>query len=148
MRLNIGCVRDILLCVENITTPNKPALFLDVDTIKKTKFIFLNPEDIPTPKEYQKELMNKYSNEELIYHINYCLKAALIETSDYPIDSYIVIQDLTPKGHSFIENIREDTNFNKVVSIAKNAAKSITLEAVVEIASKVISDRINSFFNL
>lgn len=144
MRLNMDCIRDILLCIEDLVTPTKFAQFYDVDLFNATANFF--DDEIPKIPLYQEKLLKKYTNEELIYHLQYCISANLIKLHDESSPTNILIKDLTPKGHSFIENIRQDTIYNKVLSIAKEKAGAVTLETIIDISSKVISGNITSFF--
>lgn len=102
MKLNSDCVRDILMMVEDVC-------------------------DFNTVVEYSNysekhEHIDKYSHDEIIYHIKQCEQAGLIEGVDYYDDGdYIVINDLTPSGHDFLANIRQDTVWN---GIKKHCEKS------------------------
>ena len=132
MRLNIDCVRDILLCIEDLVTPTKVASFIDIDLSHK---IAIALEEAPRqPTSYQKLLLKKYSNEELIYHLKYSIKADLIEPYDSNSQEEIIIEDLTPKGHEFIE---------KTKSICKELGVK-SLSSVVQISENVISEIIKS----
>lgn len=101
---------------------------------------------IPFP-EYQTALLKDFSNDELIYHINYCMEANLL-SSDSPYNAYqIVIQDLTPKGHEFLENIRD----NKIWSGVKDVAAKVgskSLDSVSLIASNIITQLIRAYFHI
>lgn len=141
MRLNIDCVRDILLCIEDLVTPTKVASFIDIDLSHK---IAIALEEAPRqPTSYQKLLLKKYSNEELIYHLKYSIKADLIEPYDSNSQEEIIIENLTPKGHEFIENIRYDSVFEKTKSICKELGVK-SLSSVVQISENVISEIIKS----
>ena len=100
MRLNPDCVRDILLTVEEITDFNTYWNF--------SKYNILD------------DRLKKYSPEEFIYHVHQCYKANLIDDCRfYDAGETGVIGDLTPYGHQFLSNIREDANWNKTKEIAK-----------------------------
>lgn len=58
-----------------------------------------------------------------------------------------MVQDLTPTGHKFIENIRQDTIWNNTKSIAAKVG-SKSLDAIMQIASNVITELIKSQFGL
>ena len=128
MRLNPDCVRDILLTVEDYT-----------DFTKAIEY-----------KKDQKQfkLLNKYSHNEIVYHISQCNRSGLIDDVEYFDDGdYIIIGDLSPKGHEFIENIRQDTVWNGIKSVAKKIG-STSLSAVVQIASNVITEIIKAQFGI
>jgi hypothetical protein len=109
--------------------------------------------DFTTAVEYDKSKIThkriaKYSHDEIIYHISQCERAGLIENVKYYDNGdFVIIDDLTPKGHEFIENIRQDTVWNGVKSIAKKIG-STSLSAVVQISSNVISEIIKAQFGI
>ena len=41
MKLNIDCVRDVMLWAEDITTPTQPAIYVDTDTVKTLSAIMI-----------------------------------------------------------------------------------------------------------
>lgn len=133
MRLNLDCVRDLLLCIEEQTG------FKD-----KCSFIYMESNNgIP---DFQETLYKSYPYDELFYHIQYCIKSNLIEEYS-TTDAWIMISDLTPEGHEFLNNIREDNVWNGIKTVSsKVGAKS--LEAVTQIASNVISELIRSYFKI
>lgn len=104
--------------------------------------------DTPTPlPDYQVELLKNFDNDELIYHINYCAESGLLSVNGSLGLYQIVITDLTPKGHDFLENIRD----NKVWSGVKNIAAKIgskSLDSVIQISSNVITQLIRAQFGI
>jgi hypothetical protein len=136
MRINVDCVRDIMLCSESNTGLRSCCVFIDTEL---SASIAPHLGELPKePSDYQSELNQKWDNETLIYHVRYCIDADLLRVVGTPTDEY-VISDLTPKGHSFIENIREPKNWRSVKGVAEKVG-SKSLEAIVQIASNVISD--------
>lgn len=122
MKLNPDCIRDILFEVENETS---------FDTV------FNYDGDEP-----QKQL-EKYSPNEVMYHIRQASLSDLITEPDYYYADYACsVGDLTPKGHEFINNIRQDTNWNTTKDVAKNIG-STSLRALIDISTGVISNLIN-----
>ena len=125
MRLNPDCIRDILLEVEKSST-HSAGLLLDTDAS--------NP------------LFDKYSWEEIAYHIDQCVMSKLLTSAMvFDADEYADIGDLTPAGHEFLANIRQDSNWNKTKEVAKKVG-SFSLSAIKDIASNVISEVIKSQF--
>lgn len=124
MKLNPDCVRAILFTVE-----------------KKC--------DFSTCWEYEKrnlesDFLTNFSHEEIIYHIRQCDKSGLISgVHYYDGGETIIIMDLSPTGHQFLANIRQDTNWNKTKEIAKNIG-SDSLDTLKQIAASVISALIQS----
>lgn len=137
MKLDCDCVRDILLYVEENTDIEKDAIFKNI-----LNHCFHDPE-----KTYPcSVLAGKYGYEVVYYHLNYCLKAGLVE----PFENYadiIYVSDLTPDGHEFLANIRDDTVWNNIKEVsAKVGSKS--LDALVQISSNVITTLIRAQFNI
>ena len=143
MRLEMDCVREILLCVEENTGLRKRCRFIDESLNASQEFLG----EIKAPAEYQEPLTKKYGNDTLIYHINYCIQAGLLEKAATSNGYVIVISDLTPNGHSFVENIRDNKIWAGVKGVAVKVG-SKSLEAVIQIASNVITELIRSQFQL
>lgn len=125
MKLNVDCIRDILLTVESVT-------------------------NFSTPMEYHTELLNynlleKYSNEDIQYHIKQCDLSGLLTKVHWYLDGSCTIIDLSPEGHKFLSDIRSDNNWNKTKSIAKDIG-SFSLNTIKEIASGVIGELIKNQF--
>lgn len=133
MRLNLDCVRDILLCVEENTGLYKSCYFVDFGPPGHEDFI---DDDIVVPP-YQLDLEKKYSNEELIYHVQYCINDGLLSDSDYITNEEIQIEDLSPSGHEFIANIRSDKNFTWL----KKTLSKVGSDAI-PVAMQLIADHI------
>lgn len=125
MRLNPDCVRDILIEVEQSSTYSTGLnLNTNIDNM----------------------LFKKYSWAEITYHITQCVQAKLLTSATiFETDGYACISDLTPTGHEFLANIRQDTNWNKTKEIAKKVG-TLSLSAIKDIASNVISEVIQSYF--
>lgn len=133
MKLNLDCVRDILLCVESNTGLRKGCSFVDL-TLENSPIFH---DEVTTPPDYQLDLLKKYEIDELIYHINYCSDADLIITSDEFAPYILLVMDLTPQGHEFIANIRNDKNYawlqNTLLKIGSDS---------IPIAMKLIANHI------
>ncbi len=128
MKLNPDCVRDILLSIEDACDLEK------YWTYKQSS---------PNPK-----LFPKYSHEEILYHVRYCANAELIYKVISPDDGSIIkIEDLTPHGHEFLANIRENKVWNGVKAIAVKVG-STSLDALTQIASNVITELIKAQFGI
>ena len=117
MRLNPDCIRDILFTVE--------------DESGFGKFVQFNDN-----KDFVR--LEKYSLDEVLYHIQQCEHVGFLTKVDWFIDGSCLIYDLSPSGHEFLANIRADTNWNKVKQTAKNVG-SESLSVLGQIAGQVIS---------
>lgn len=132
MRIDLDCARDVMLCVEENTGLHRSCYFLDYALNAAAEFVG----DIEETPSYQAELEKKYANETLLYHLNYCIEAGLL-TSSTPTGTYLtVISDLTPKGHEFLANIRNQNVWAKVRGLARKAG-STGIDFVIEIAKAV-----------
>lgn len=143
MRLNPDCIREVLLCVEEHTGYNQIAVFIDVETAKKISD-FLG--DMPLVEEYQLKLLEGYDLSELMYHLNYCIKDDLLEVVEDPTAGTVstLINDLTPKGHQFLADIRHKTVFEKTKSITTELGVE-SLSSFRKIAESVTSEIVKSY---
>ena len=140
MKLNIDCVRVVMLWAEAITTPTQLASYVNTDAVDSDDgFLYINADDRPMPNAAQKKLLEKYSNETLVYHLHYCIEAKLLTEFDSPDGNIIVIKDLTPLGHDFIGNIRHDPVFQKVKTVL-NLLGVKSLEAATQASSLVVTE--------
>ena len=118
MKLNPDCIRDILIAVEDNTGYDKIYEIHREDLTKK----FPN-----------------YSYNEIMYHIHQCNNFGYIIFSD--TNCYVYLEDLTPKGHLFLADIRDNSNWLKIKNIASTVG-SFSLDALKTIATNVISQSI------
>lgn len=126
MKLNLDCIRDILLIVES----NNFGAYMTLDCLSKKLPI--------------------YSRDELHYcclklHEGNYLELLTVNMSGTHLPEIKSIFDLTLEGHEFLGNIKNDTNWNKTKTIAKEVG-SFSLNTVKDIAVQVISNIINSKF--
>lgn len=122
MKLNFDCIRDILIYCESQSSIDK--------------FICFN--DGYFPKE-----LNKYSEEEIKYHLRQLSWEGLITKLTIHSDG-MIFSDLTPSGHKLIGEIRSDTNWNKTKSIATKAGV-FTINAIKDIAIAVTTASIQNY---
>lgn len=115
MKRNMNLVRDILLSVEEVTTPN-------------VKWMYRYGDSVP-------QSLAKYSQEEVEYHVSLCEESGLIcGVAIYNGGLWIDVSDLTPAGHDFLSNIRDDAIWKKVFG----SVKSASLGVFVDLAEKVV----------
>ena len=128
MKLNPDCIREILFAIEELSLPN--SLVLSTQLKKKSN-------------------LSKYSDDEIDYHLQQLDWSGYIITPSKNkwIDGTFVINDLSPIGHEFISNIRQDNNWNKVKSIGKEVGTS-TLSSFKTIAEELIACGIKSAIGL
>lgn len=120
MKLNPDCIRDILFVVEEYSTYS---------------------DDVSEDKLYE-TLIPKYSQEEILYHVRQCEHSGLFLKVQHYFGGFS-IQDLSPYGHQFINDIRQDNNWNRTKDIAKNVG-SFSLDVLKDISSQVITNLISN----
>ncbi len=120
MKLNPDCIRDILFVVEKNATYSN-------DVSEETIF---------------KELDSKYPREEILYHVRQCEHSGLFLQVVHYFGGFS-IQDLSPYGHQFINDIRQDNNWSKTKEIAKSVG-SFSLDVLKDISSQVITNLISN----
>ena len=97
MKLNPDCIRDILMQCESVITFNKSYYYA---------------------QNTSSSLLEKYSHDEIVYHIKQAKDAGLISTGPfYDAGKSVHITDITPAGHEFLANIRTETVWNGLRSM-------------------------------
>lgn len=143
MKLNPDCIRDIMLCVEDNTGLRQSCRFVDTGLDDAMQFVG----DVKKPMAYQLELLKKYDNNELIYHLRHCIEANLMTCHDLSDEYIFIINDLTPLGHDFLAHIRPKKAWQKIVEIAEPIGAT-SLNGLIQIAANVTSAGITSAFKL
>lgn len=126
MKLNPDCIRDILLTVEELSNGIN---FISSATLIKQ--------------------LNKYDPVEIMYHVRQMEMSNLIvlPLNSFALDGSYLIKDLTPQGHQFIANIRQENNWSRTKEIASKVG-STSIDVITTIASNVISDIISKQMGL
>jgi len=128
MKLNPDCIRDILLAVEKECSYNH-AYEYEKDSVNS-------------------EFLTNYTHDEIVYHIRQCSKSGLIDSlNSYDGGDNILIGDLSPEGHEFLANIRQDNNWNKTKEIATKAG-SFGLDILKTISEGVATAYVKQQLNL
>ncbi len=126
MKLNPDCTRSILLYLEEQTMPDKPFAFY-IGTLK--------------------EALGEFSEDEIAYHVYQCDYSGLFIGFSKVHNGPWIIEDLSPKAHDFLANIRDDKMWSGVKSVAAKVGTR-SMDALVQIASNVVSEIIRSYFGL
>lgn len=121
MQLDPDCLRDILLLVEKKSSFGGILSYSD----------FMNS-----------DLVNKYDTGKIFYHIKQAAMSNLITKVTWTKDTDFFFSDLTPEGHKFINDIRNEQNWKKTKSVAKSIG-SFSIDALKSIASEVVTTAIN-----
>lgn len=115
MRLNPDCLRGILLTAEELCSDDVAWSY--------------------SKDHCDSAYLTSFSHSEIIYHIRQSEAACLLKKVSYYEDGKCaIIYDLTPKGHEFLANIREDSLWQKVLKKASSASLPILIDAAKEIA--------------
>ena len=124
MKLNVDCMRDILLTMESYSYGEVS----DIDTLH--------------------DALPNYTEEEISYA---CLKmdeAGFIDilsadmTGSF-IPTVVQVTDITYEGHQFLENIRQQNIWNKTKETAKKLG-SFSISALQAISQQIILNMINN----
>ena len=141
LRLDILCIRDILLCVEEHTDYRCAAKFIDLEDAKKIWSSIGGTAKVP---EYNHALYNKYGMDKVLYHINYCIDAGLVLAAETERSSYIfTIVYLTPSGHDMVNDMRDSAIAERISSL-----KSASLPVLLHVAKELSSSAVKSFLGL
>lgn len=93
MQLDPDCLRDILLLVEKKSSFEGMLSYSD----------FMNS-----------DLVNKYDTGKIFYHIKQAAMSNLITKVTWTKGPDFFFSDLTPEGHKFINDIRNEQNWKKL----------------------------------
>ena len=120
MRLNVDCVRDVLLAAESI---------------------FDNMESWGVSENLPAQL-SPYTYNESVYHIRQCIKAGLLEPGQEFIDGTFMVLDLTPAGHRVLSMIRNPDVYQKAHSSwtekVRDGLISASISGFFSVASEVL----------
>lgn len=127
MKLDPDCIRAILITVE------------ENSGFRKATCILPGSDNFP--------LLSSYTYDEVAYHVRQCEWSNLIYDAHYYPGSTIDIEDLTPAGHEFLANIRENKIWTEVKSIATHVG-SESLSALTQIAATVVARLVKTHFGI
>lgn len=106
MKLNIDCIRDILIFIEDNSTAKN--------------IISINSNELANI------MNNKYDEDTIIYHIIQCSKFGLIDgLKQYDDYASILISDLSPQGHAFLADARNKNIWNKIKKLGCESLPTI-----------------------
>lgn len=118
---------------------------LDYDFIRQLLFVFEEKLDGKTNFTYKniEDWILDVDKGKLFYHVKYLADANYIQITDFSFStgsSYII--DLTPKGHEFLNNIRDKNIWSKTKE-AIGPFGSVAISAVSEVAASIIKAKLN-----
>ena len=119
MRIDNDCVRDLLFIIE------------ENSTFEKSCYMVGSKRHFP--------VFDKYDYPKIRYHLRYLkMKGLIFNPEPLSPDSY----DLSPDGHEFLSNIRDNNNWNKIKGISSSIGFA-SLKVVSAIAEGVATAAIN-----
>ena len=125
MKLDPDCTRAILLAIEKVCDINH-----GFDSVKNLSSIACN-----------------YTEDKILYHAQQCNMAGMMVNFKRYYGDFWSVEDLSPKGHEFLANIRNENIWSNVKDISKKVGSS-SLDAITRIAANVISELIKAHFNI
>lgn len=131
MTLNLDCLRDIMLYVEDnqVYTPQNTCGDADAVLVAIV---------LPSLRSTDERLF-KYGE----YDVQYCCKQAIDSglLDGYPyLTSKYWIDDITPKGHEFIAALRNDSVWDKVKDKSKELGK-MSLPVLIKTGADILAAR-------
>ena len=126
MKLNPDCVRDILLYVEDSTDYHKSCC--------------ISPSSLA-------DSLQSYPVNVVMYHLEQCCFSGYFSKYSSDLEGNVTIKGLSPLGHQFIDNIRNDNIWNDVKNISGKVG-SKSLNALMQISTGVITSIIEHQLNL
>ena len=128
MKLNISCVRDILLTVEKYETIYEPVSF---DSKKNS---------------HCDDFLSSYNTDEILYHVRYCIYSGVLSDvcGEKPWGCIMFDCCLEPPGHDFLENTRTDEKWHATKTIFSKVGGA-SLKALSAISEGVTAALINKY---
>ena len=135
MKLNPDCVRAVMLCVEEHTGIEQNCYFIHYVSDDIT--LLIGGGNIGSPADYQIDLEKKYDNDEIFQAVKNCSDSGFFVLGITDSANRIMVKDLTPAGHNFVENIRTDKNWKKIQQLVLKAG-ALSAGAIADIATNVV----------
>lgn len=132
MELNLDCIRDIMLTVQDNTGYEQECWFYDARQARIAEALHYNT----NPSPYQDVLDARYSFDVVLYHLDLCIEAGyLVVKKDFvPFrQHHIIIDRPTMAGHIFIENTKPEPMWKSMKHAAARGVSS--LPKIIEWAS-------------
>lgn len=128
MKLDISCVRSILLAVEERETLLEPVSFDDDEY------------------EHYPDYLSSYTSDIILYHVRYCIKAGLLsDVSTVRAWGRINFDCcLEPAGHDFLANTRTEEKWTRTQAIFSKIGGA-SLKVVSAIAEGVTTSLANKY---
>ena len=134
MELNMDCIRDVMLTIQDNTGLDYGCKFLNYRLQNDIEYQHSDW----TPEKYQDSLDSKYGFDVVLYHLDLCFEAGyLVETPlnkrNYIDKHCIHIWRPTMLGHNFIENTKPVPMWNSMKALAGKGI--VSLPTIVSMAT-------------
>lgn len=136
MKLNPDCIRVVLLCVES--SKNYDGSFLFRFSNPLHDFLSDSPLDTSTLSINSRPELSGFTEDEVRYHIKQCYDSGLIDMPSNFVPDNCLVNDLTPAGHKFLAEIREEENWSHIKKLAAKVG-CFSLDALAQISTNYIS---------
>ena len=137
MKLNLDCIRDILLIIEDEQTMRK----IDQSNIGESGILETGMvQPIYDGGLLSHNKLKTYSSDDIFYSIKQLGENGLLDVNTDILSGgrqYYEILDITPEGHEFISNIRNLNIWNKVKSLLKGVSGA-SLPIVGKVATETL----------
>lgn len=130
MKLNHECVRDVLLYVE------KNCIYED-DSLTGDRKIHTR---VIYEVIHDQNLSSTYSEDDIIYTVVQLFLDNMLIGSLSPFGfnfNYCEIESLSPKGHEFLDTIRDDSIWKKTKEHIGKIVSSTSIPIISQVASKI-----------
>ncbi|WP_276789736.1 DUF2513 domain-containing protein [Veillonella magna] len=129
MKINFELIRDLLLAIEAHSTPYRNLPFFDTSE-KAAEIRNAIDEPCPVLLDYQIELEKNYPNENIIYHLRYCVEANLIRIK-LSNGVVIYVDDLTVQGHQYVALVRKTSYWAKIKHYIADIGEPLTIQSIL-----------------
>jgi hypothetical protein len=137
LRINIDCIRDLLIFIEEEQTMEE----LDLSLLGETgKTASGRVQPINSAYLLSHEKLKHYSPQDILYSIKQMGEGGLLDVDDNTVlagHTVYEILDITPYGHEFISNLKDGSIWKKV----KTAIKTVS-GASIPVISKVAAETV------
>lgn len=128
MKLNPDCIRDVLLKIEELQTMDN---YGNLSTLQHTQLL-------------QPPLTDKYAENDINYSVKQLCDSGYIQAIPKKYlhgNDLWLIKDISPLGHEFLQNTRDNTVWSSAKEKAK-AAGSVALDVIAQVAAGIIASRL------
>jgi len=139
MKLNLDCIRDILIVIEN----EQQMEFIDQSFVgepddESGMLLSGRPKAMYSDELLKNENLKKYTPDDILYSIRQMIENGLLDDDDETITCGITIyciSDITPHGHEFISNLQSSNAWEKLKSKLK-VIGGASLTVIAKIAAE------------